>query len=401
MGLFAIANGIQIGMGSLLSRAIGMQRLDRAQRIFVGRYHHRAILCDRDHRTWLCLCPAAIALTGATKSIIGYATEFYYYSLLTVFSIMLIGVMMGLFQGAGKIMVIMKASLLGALVNIMPRSNHDLCIRFWCERVALASFLAQLSMVAYFIYTLMGLHIGLSIRIALRPFSWKIYREFLSVGMAQMLMQLIIAVGIVIYNFFIVRLDVNAMAAFTLTGRIDYFIITPMLAIATALLTVVGQNWGHGNVTRTLNAYWAAVALAFSIVLVLAVMHIVLAPWMYPLFTRVVAVSDYAVLQTRIMALALPFVAISLLASEYYQAIGKPWYSVLLTLMRHVFISVPVVYLLAIVLEMRITGVYFGAMSGTFVAALLAWRLLRLSPRLLRWNQEAVRSQHLDMEVAP
>ncbi|STV18345.1 multi antimicrobial extrusion protein (Na(+)/drug antiporter) [Klebsiella pneumoniae] len=88
------------------------------------------------------------------------------------------------------------------------------------------------------------------------------------------------------------------------------------------------------------------------------------------------------------MALALPFVAISLLASEYYQAIGKPWYSVLLTLMRHVFISVPVVYLLAIVLEMRITGVYFGAMSGTFVAALLAWRLLRLSPRLLRWNQE-------------
>ena len=111
--------------------------------------------------------------------------------------------------------------------------------------------------------------------------------------------------------------------------------------------------------------------------------------------------SDYAVLQTRIMALALPFVAISLLASEYYQAIGKPWYSVLLTLMRHVFISVPVVYLLAIVLEMRITGVYFGAMSGTFVAALLAWRLLRLSPRLLRWNQEAVRSQHLDMEVAP
>lgn len=53
------------------------------------------------------------------------------------------------------------------------------------------------------------------------------------------------------------------MAAFTLTGRIDYFIITPMLAIATALLTVVGQNWGHGNVTRTLNAYWAAVALAF------------------------------------------------------------------------------------------------------------------------------------------
>lgn len=149
------------------------------------------------------------------------------------------------------------------------------------------------------------------------------------------------------------------MAAFTLTGRIDYFIITPMLAIATALLTVVGQNWGHGNVTRTLNAYWAAVALAFYCAGVSRYAYCT-GTLDVSLFTRVVAVSDYAVLQTRIMALALPFVAISLLASEYYQAIGKPWYSVLLTLMRHVFISVPVVYLLAIVLEMRITASILG-----------------------------------------
>lgn len=282
MGLFAIANGIQIGMGSLLSRAIGMQRLDRAQRILsVGIIIALFFAIVITVLGYVYAQPLLRSL-GATKSIIGYATEFYYYSLLTVFSIMLIGVMMGLFQGAGKIMVIMKASLLGALVNIMLDPIMIFVFDFGVKGVALASFLAQLSMVAYFIYTLMGLHIGLSIRIALRPFSWKIYREFLSVGMAQMLMQLIIAVGIVIYNFFIVRLDVNAMAAFTLTGRIDYFIITPMLAIATALLTVVGQNWGHGNVTRTLNAYWAAVALAFSIVLVLAVMHIVLAPGCIP-----------------------------------------------------------------------------------------------------------------------
>lgn len=401
MGLFAIANGIQIGMGSLLSRTIGMQRLDRAQQILsVGITIALFFAVVIAVLGYVYAQPLLRAL-GATESIIGYAADFYYYSLPTVFSIMLIGVMMGLFQGAGKIMVIMKASLLGALVNIVLDPIMIFVFDFGVKGVALASLLAQLSVVVYFLYALMGLRLGLSVRIALRPFSWQTYREFLSVGLAQMLMQLIISIGIVIYNFFIVRLDVNAMAAFTLTGRIDYFIMTPMLAIAAALLTVVGQNWGRGNVTRTLDAYWAAVALAFSIVLVLAVAHIVLAPWIYPLFTHVGAVSDYAVLQTRIMALALPFIAVSMLASEYYQAIAKPWYSVLLTLMRHVFISVPAVYLLAFVLDMRITGVYFGAMSGTFVAASLAWRLLRISPRLLRWNQETVRAQHPDMEVAP
>ncbi len=91
---------------------------------------------------------------------------------------MLIGVMMGLFQGAGKIMVIMKASLLGALVNIMLDPIMIFVFDFGVKGVALASFLAQLSMVAYFIYTLMGLHIGLSIRIALRPFSGKSTESF-------------------------------------------------------------------------------------------------------------------------------------------------------------------------------------------------------------------------------
>ena len=401
MGLFAIANGIQIGMGSLLSRTIGRQRLDLAQQILsVGLTIALFFAVVISVLGYLFAQPVLRTL-GATDDIIGYAADFYYYSLPTVFSIMLIGAMMGLFQGAGKIMIIMKASLLGAVVNIVLDPIMIFVFDLGVKGVALASFFAQLTVVAYFIFSLVMLRLGLSFRLSVRHLSWRIYRQILAVGLAQMLMQIIISVGIVIYNFFIVRLDVDAMAAFTLTGRIDYFIMTPMLAIAAALLTIVGQNWGRGNVERTLQAYRIAVGLAFSIVLVLAVAHIILAPWIYPLFTQVTAVSDYAVLQTRIMELALPFIAISMLASEYYQAIGKPWYSVLLTLIRHVFISVPVVYLLAFVLEMNIIGVYFGAMSGTFVSALLAWRLLRDAPRLLRWNWESVSAQQHDMEVAP
>lgn len=134
MGLFAIANGIQIGMGSLLSRAIGMQRLDRAQRILsVGIIIALFFAIVITVLGYVYAQPLLRSL-GATKSIIGYATEFYYYSLLTVFSIMLIGVMMGLFQGAGKIMVIMKASLLGALVNIMLDPIMIFVFDFWCER---------------------------------------------------------------------------------------------------------------------------------------------------------------------------------------------------------------------------------------------------------------------------
>lgn len=141
--------------------------------------------------------------------------------------------------------------------------------------------------------------------------------------------------------------------------------------------------------------------LAFSIVLVLAVAHIILAPGSTRCLPRLPPSVITRCCKPASWSWRCPLLPSACWASEYYQAIGKPWYSVLLTLMRHVFISVPVVYLLAFVLEMNIIGVYFGAMSGTFVSALLAWRLLRDAPRLLRWNRESVSAQQHDMEVAP
>lgn len=102
MGLFAIANGIQIGMGSLLSRTIGRQRLDLAQQILsVGLTIALFFAVVISVLGYLFAQPVLRTL-GATDDIIGYAADFYYYSLPTVFSIMLIGAMMGLFQGAGK-----------------------------------------------------------------------------------------------------------------------------------------------------------------------------------------------------------------------------------------------------------------------------------------------------------
>ena len=400
MVLYAIANGIQIGMGSLLSRAIGMQHVERAQQILsVGM---TIVVCFAVILGGLAywFAEPLLRVLGASDAIFCYAADFYYYSLPTVFSILLGGAMMGLFQGAGKTMVIMKASLLGAVINIILDPIMIFVFDFGAKGVALASFVAQIIVVFYFIFSLPSLQANFKYKFCLRHLSWTTYKQILSVGLAQMLMQIIISVGVIIYNSFIVRLDVDAMAAFTLTGRIDYFIMTPMLAIASALLTIVGQNWGRGNIERTLKAYRVSMILAFSIVLVLSVIHIILAPYMYPLFTQSTNTCHYAILQIQIMEFALPFIAISLLASEYYQAIGKSWYSVFITLTRHVFISVPAVYILVISLNLGIMGVYLGAMSGTFISALLAWRLLRMSPRLMAWNKASLDTQQHNKEAS-
>lgn len=98
-------------------------------------------------------------------------------------------------------MIIMKASLLGAVVNIVLDPIMIFVLNLGVKGVALASFFAQLTVVAYFIFSLVMLRLGLSFRLSVRHLSWRIYRQILAVGLAQMLMQIIISVGIVIYNF--------------------------------------------------------------------------------------------------------------------------------------------------------------------------------------------------------
>ena len=189
--------------------------------------------------------------------------------------------------------------------------------------------------------------------------------------MAQMLMQLIIAVGIVIYNFYRQagrKRDGSVYAHWSHRLFHHHADAGYRDRVADCGGAKLGTRKCHPHAECLLGRRRAGLLYCAGVSRYAYCTGTTDVSPVYSCCCR----GDYAVLQTRIMALALPFVAISLLASEYYQAIGKPWYSVLLTLMRHVFISVPVVYLLAIVLEMRITGVYFGAMSGTLW--LRCWR---------------------------
>ncbi|KZK81609.1 putative efflux protein, MATE family [Pseudovibrio denitrificans] len=373
MILFAIGNGLQVAMGSVLSRAIGAREDAATQELFAVGLLQALLIGALVLALALIFGEQLLALLGASGELETYALEFFIYSLPGVVPIVLIGTLMGMLQGQGRMTAMMQAVLIGSVVNIVLDPVLIFVFDMGVKGAALATVIAQFIVMAKLLLTL-AMEPG-ELRLKLIPVKggFSLSKRLSTIGSAQMWIQIIIAGSVLIYNRFVIDVDPMAMAAFTLVGRLDFLIMIPMFGISTALLTIAGQNWGRKNYDRAFAVLRIATILAFVCVLVLALLHILIAPLIYPLFSQVPEVVNYAVLQVRIMELSLPFIAISLCVAEFHQAIGKPAPALMLTIIRHFILSVPVVYVLIYMQQMGIMGVYFGAMSGTFFAAAVAY----------------------------
>ncbi len=384
MILFAIANGFQVAMGAVLSRAIGAKDQWVKREIFAVAMTQTIIVGSVMLVLGSIYGDALLSMLGATGTLAVSAKSFFYYSLPGIVPVVLSGALMGLLQGQGRIQALMQAVLLGSLSNIVLDPLLIFTLGLGVKGAAIGTCIAQYLTMASLLVTLLSSPNGLNIRFIPSHGTAALFKRLSATGSAQMWMQIIISGSILVYNRFVIDVDPLAMTAFTLCGRIDFVVMIPMFAISTALLTVAGQNWGREQHDRALAALRIASYLSVGTVLVLAIAHILIAPLIYPLLSTVPEVSYYAVLQTRIMELSLPVIAISLCASEFYQAIGYPGRALLLTLVRHVLVSIPLVMILVHQFDLGILGVYFGAMSGTAVAAVVAVLILRQTEMAIR-----------------
>ncbi|NLE03006.1 MAG: MATE family efflux transporter, partial [Fibrobacter sp.] len=184
------------------------------------------------------------------------------------------------------------------------------------------------------------------------------------------------------FNHILIKIDQQAMAAFTLVGRFDQGVLMPIFALSSAMITVVGQNAGRGNFQRIREAWKGGIIMSGVVVCVLALIHIVAAPYLYRSFSEVQSVVDYCVRQTRILEFSFIFAVVGIIGRSVFQAIGYPMPALILTIIRTLAIGFPLAYLFTFTFDMKVNGVYYGMLIGNMCTAVLG--LLWISSALSR-----------------
>lgn len=367
----SIASGIMTGVGSVVARSIGEKNERSLNRAAESSLAMGLVLSVIIMAVMYLFSEPLVKMLGATDDYYRHGLTYLRYLIPFMGIMIVIHAIGGIFQGEGKMHYIMIAMLIGTVCNLILDPVFILIFHWGIKGAALASVIGQFAGFVYAISVLGSKKNTVRIEWKMKNIDVKLIRDIAVIGFPMALGQMAMAVAIMMFNRILLSVDKNAMTAFTLVGRFDQAVLMPVFALSSAMITVVGQNVGRGNIQRIRIAWKSGVVLAGAVVLILATLHILLAPIVYRFFTDVPSVLQYCITQTRILEYSFLFAVFGIIGRSVFQAIGYPIPALILTIIRTLAVSFPLAYMFVFAFNMNASGVYWGMLIGNASTAII------------------------------
>ncbi|MFT5197020.1 MAG: Na+-driven multidrug efflux pump, partial [Candidatus Promineifilaceae bacterium] len=148
-----------------------------------------------------------------------------------------------------------------------------------------------------------------------------------------------VSVGFFILTYYISQFGQSSVAAFGAASRIEQVALLPILGINTAVLTLVAQNNGAGNIGRVHEAL--RVGLRFGVILMLSTMILVIifARPLMSMFTDDPEILQVGVTYIRIRSFGLIPNSIFFAASNALRGVKRPLWPLVWNMVR--FVALP------------------------------------------------------------
>ena len=379
----AVAVGLLPGLGgmSVVSRALGARDTRQASRVIGSSLAILAPIYLVVTVGGLLRLDELIALLGASPNTAPYAREYLAIILPGGFFTMLAIAANNLFMAEGRPGSATIVLAGGAIANVILDALFILVFGWGITGAAAATVLAQGLAVLYTAWFYLSGRSALSVTLdALRP-RFGLAREIIALGLPIFIIEAARSVVVVVINNILARYDGGDayIALFGVINAVLEFALAPFIGVALAYLPIAAYNYGARNYQRIRQAIWQS---CLGATLGGAAMIAVLLPLsgkIIGLFAESHALPPEAANALRVVLIALPVVGVEFVSSIAFQALGKAWPSVVLTITQRVAMLLLWVFTLSEALG--VWGVWWSfpatdvtAMFLGFGALALIWR---------------------------
>jgi putative MATE family efflux protein len=368
----AVSNGIQVGVSSLVARAIG----ERNTKVLSTTVESGLVIGLTVSFVLLAvgygLHGGLLRLLGAQGDYYTHAREYLLWIMPSIGLAMLSSVFVGILQGEGKMQHAMVAMFIGTAVNIALDPILIFGAGWGVAGAALATDISQALAVAYIVSVFVRGKSTVAVDWRRSNIDTHTMGKIIAVGLPQAVTQIIMSMSFLVFNRIVVGLDPLALTAFTLNGRIEQVILLPIFAMGSAMITMAGQNAGRGLYDRVRDVWRQGIAASAAVVGAIAGAVFLLAPVIYPVFTDNTTVLGYSVTQTRIMAFSFLFAVLGIQARSIFLAIARPFPALVLTLLRLLGLALPAILILVYVLHLGMWGVWIGLVGANVISGLIS-----------------------------
>lgn len=373
----SVAVGTGVGINSFISRRLGEKNQELANNGAANGIFISII-------SWLVFLLVGIFLTvpffklfNPTPGVMKYGVD--YTSIILIFSV---GVMVEIaiekvLQATGNMIFPMIFQLIGAVSNIVLDPLFIFGIgpfpRMEVAGAAVATVIGQILAMLFAIYIFFFKKHAVQVHVRNFKPSLKIIKNIYAVGFPSIIMQSISSVLVVGLNAILMGFSEAAVSVHGIYYKMQSFVFMPVFGLNQGLMPIMGYNFGAKNKDRLHSAIRYGCIIAAFIMLCGTVIFWVFPAQILSLFNANDDILNMGIKTMRFISLSFLPAAIDIIFSTTFQAVGKGFSSMILSLLRQLVFILPAALVLS---NFGVNAVWFAypiAEVGALIVAIFLY----------------------------
>lgn len=367
--MLAIAMGLTLGMGILISTAYGGGNRKELQKIVDTGLIVGIVLAVVFAITGIGFAEKILLLYRVPEQIMGQAALYFRIVSVGMLPLFLYNAIAGYLRGIGN----SKAELLFLIISTFLNIGMDiLLVMVFSFGVAGAAWATVLSQVAAFV--LICIYVNrktdlFQIRFRNLTFDTDILKRGLRIGIPATLQQLFIGVGNSLIQSMINGYGTTVIAAYTAASRIDGLAVLPAINIGKAMSNFIAQNKGANNNKRVKEGVRAGIVMVSVVSMLFSVLLFMTSDALLDVFGCEGAVRTEGVRYLRIISTFFLFFGVMQCLNGILIGLGKSSLSLVGSVVSFCVFQVPLAFLLSHLVG--VVGIWLATPLGWLAGMLL------------------------------
>lgn len=377
--IIIMAFGMLVGMGSAvrISLSLGEKDYDRANHILGNALFLSLVLGFVLMGAGFLVRDRVLQIFGAGPETIQYASDYFTIILLGTPLAMTGYALNNIIRAEGNPRIAMYSMFISAGLNVILDPIFIFVLGMGVKGAALATVISHLVL---FIWVLAHFRSRRSVtRLTLaniRPDPY-ILRYIISIGFAPFAMNIASSIvwGVMNTKFIKYGGDIS-VAALGIVNSATMMLVISIISLNMAVQPIIGFNYGAGLLCRVKETVMKAIRYATLIAIGGWLICMLLPGAIVSIFNSdSVELREAGIMGLRIYCAVLPLVGFQIIASNYFQAIGKARLATFLSLLRQIIVLLPLIFILPHF--WGTAGVWIANPISDFVAAVISFIFFR------------------------
>jgi len=202
-------------------------------------------------------------------------------------------------------------------------------------------------------------------------FDWGLIKKSLKQIIPASLNFLTIIVGAFIIVAFVGRFGSEAVAGYSVALRVEQVLLLPVLGLSSAVMAIIGQNFGVGQFERIYETYKKSLIIGLWVSLLFIPIMVFAGPYLIGFFTENKQMIEVGRLYLLADAAAFYAYVIIFTCVALLQAIKEPMFPLIIGISRQLVLPVIVNYILIVVLGYPVTALFWSVAIIVIVSAFI------------------------------